>query len=246
MPQSGKARGVISAVGAAFLLFLGMFLHADMARADDPAKGPYIGMRGFLVFTDVDDVTFSSPDSSEFTILDDAIEFQGGLSLAFGYEWSKHLKLPIRTELEGNWRVSHDLDGRAQSSPDGAVGYNNHVANLNPMVNVLLDIPTGSFWRPYVGGGVGVSFNVSHVSNAPIEEPEGSTDQHINASFAWSLQAGLHFRWSRNWAIQAGYRFSNLGRIDTGTLAQNVAAGDRFVGEDFTAHDILLGINYMF
>jgi opacity protein-like surface antigen len=217
----------------------------DTAWSGERIGGAYLGYRGFFTLSDQNEASFSSPDGGEFEVQDERPEAQGGMSLNFGYNWSKMLGIPVRTELEGNYRISHDLETRA-SQTGVTIDYSTHIANFNPMVNLYLDIPTGSWWRPYIGVGGGVSFNISNTSVGSNGGAEASADQETAASLAWSGQIGVNFRWKKNWAVQVGYKFSHLGKVDTGNLSLNDAAGDRIKADSLVAHDFILGITYLF
>ena len=53
---------------------------------------------------------------------------------------------------------------------------------------------------------------------------------------------GLRVAITDSWVGEIGYRYIDMGNIDSGTFT----SGDRVVGEDYTSHDIVLGIVYLF
>lgn len=69
------------------------------------------------------------------------------------------------------------------------------VASWTP--NLFIDIPTGTSFAPYVGGGVG---------GASADGGEGFT----RPVYVWQAEAGLNYNLSDDVAIGAGYRYQQL------------------------------------
>jgi opacity protein-like surface antigen len=66
---------------------------------------------------------------------------------------------------------------------------------------------------PYIGGGLGAAELMT--SNVHFINPDGSTGSWPNGerwNFAWSLTAGVSYPITKNFLIDANYRFVDLGR----------------------------------
>lgn len=203
--------------------------------------GFYAGFRGMFMLTDVGDVQLN-PDRATFSENSPGPEATGGGSIVLGYRWDDYLDLPIRTEFELIHRFRHDFDTRVQNANE-VFDFQNNVSTDQLMFNVLYDFDTGSPWRPYVGGGVGIA---RHFSDAfrfdALNGGDGVHSGNFEHNFAWSVQTGVMVRIADNWAVEGGYRFSSLGEIKTGLYPN----GDEVSAGDFYAHDFIIGIIYLF
>jgi opacity protein-like surface antigen len=108
----------------------------------------------------------------------------------------------------------------------------NFAANDNPIVaggklwtstalaNGYVDLGTWFGVTPYVGAGVGTSFNdLNSVSRW---------------NFAWALMAGAAYHLSPNLSVDFGYRYADLGTATAFDLSQ----------VEVTAHEFRIGLRY--
>ena len=88
------------------------------------------------------------------------------------------------------------------------------------MANGYYDI--GDFYgiTPYVGAGIGASYNtISHFRDINIINGGGGyADDNSEWNFAWALHTGLGFQATERMTIDFGYSFISLGDASTGTL----------------------------
>ena len=61
-------------------------------------------------------------------------------------------------------------------------------------------------------------------------------------NFAYSLQAGVRVAISESWVGEAGYRFIDMGEIDSGRFT----TGDKITADHYFSHDMVFGLIYMF
>lgn len=61
-------------------------------------------------------------------------------------------------------------------------------------------------------------------------------------NLAYSFQAGVRVTITRSWVGEIGYRFMDLGEVDSGTFS----TGDRVRGDEYISHDIVPGLVYFF
>lgn len=178
----------------------------------------------------------------------------GGLN--FGYDLNKRVGLPVRVELDYTIR---DRAGKSNSIdttwavelngtpiPGGmanSIDMKTSVKLQTIMFNGWFDIPTGTSFKPYVGGGIGVAFidfktSASEDGGAPI------TRSKDISNFAWSLGAGLGYEITSNWTVDLGYSYINAGEAkayfseEGGLLYSKV--------KRIETHDIMLGVRYTF
>ena len=131
-----------------------------------------------------------------------------GGALAVGYNFAPKCNVPIRTEVEYALRSNswHDRDG-----VDGGVRWaTKHTLNISTLFfNAYFDIPTGTPFTPYIGGGVGMGFNYTGIY---LDDAGGraSFDQY-DTTFAWNAGGGVSYAFTENVSADLGYRFIGAG-----------------------------------
>lgn len=88
------------------------------------------------------------------------------------------------------------------------------------VVNFIFRIPTGSPWTPYVGGGVGASYNYLNITNyqyapAGLNENVSSTDGSC-WSFTYQAIGGFDYQVDENISLGAKYIFTGTGNQNFG------------------------------
>ncbi len=107
---------------------------------------------------------------------------------------------------------------------------------LGLMVNGFYDIGTGTSWKPYLGGGIGlalVSINDATVVGIPLADDDDTV-------FAYQLGAGLGYEVNPNLTISLDYRF--FATVDPDFTDPT---GIEFSAE-YMSHNIGLGLRYGF
>ncbi len=128
------------------------------------------------------------------------------------------------------------------------------------MVNLFLEIAdllhlNMGIFVPYVGGGVGLSYN--HIGRMTYRFP-GLTKHTIsvtpsgsNTDFAYTLTAGTGVQLSKNILLDVSYRYSDLGRVETNRgnmYMDSLPEGIEIAGTSapLRTHGFLLGLRYLF
>jgi opacity protein-like surface antigen len=268
-------RSKIAALVGAALFFLpsaGAFA-ADIPEIPQPAhfggnwylKG-YIGMTN-QHFTGLDHPTFAGPVFFEW--LDrgnfDAVPLFG---VGIGFRHSEHLRFDATAEWRGKSAFSaldrYDTDGPIPPDFDGVAGpdwgtnhYTGKKAELLFLANAYWDLNSWNGITPYVGAGIGASYNTIYDfvdENVPAAGGGFAPTGH-KLSFAWALHAGASMQLSDNISLDFGYSFVNLGDAQTGPF-QNfdptigcAATPGTCVPMNFRgiySHDFKVGLRYAF
>lgn len=135
------------------------------------------------------------------------------VSGAVGYQFED-----ARVELDVNYNQnsvnSVSINGAAAVPVDG------NLSTLSLSANGYYDIPTNSKWRPYIGGGVGISnLSANDVQvNVPVIGQASLDDSGISPIF--QVQAGVNYDFSERASAFVGYRLQ--GVPGTRFTAQNV------------------------
>lgn len=120
------------------------------------------------------------------------------------------------------------------------------------LVNAYLDLGNWSGITPYVGAGVGVSYNVldsyssrvtcftalcrASFSGESVPHPGGE-----KTSFAWAVMAGAAIDVGSGFKIDVGYRYLQLGESQT----KRDAEGFGIKLKPLDAHEARVGVRYM-
>ena len=131
----------------------------------------------------------------------------------------------VRVEIEGSMKQ----DAEKTISGNG----NAKVSNKALMFNVYYDMPFWGSIIPYVGGGLGMSFLELKNNNAANSFSDKAT------KFTWQVGAGVAYAFTENWAIDAGYRYSDAGEFSQTKNNEKVKATAKY-------HEFLLGIRFSF
>jgi opacity protein-like surface antigen len=180
----------------------------DLPYPGDPAPGEaigktYVALRGSLTF-DGKGANISVPTAPAATALRPSHDVGGGGMVALGAE----LPYGFRMEVEGGYRnrpvKSVDLGGTVTP----ATGY---IQPAAPMFNLLWAPDVGDFpVRPVIGGGVGMAYTQSRISDASL-----GTTYLSNAGWRLAYQgmAGIEIPLFPGAAFTANYRWMHTDNV---------------------------------
>ena len=202
-------------------------------------SGDYVTARAIGGFSTVDDISENASGTLQINNSEDVV---AGLEIALGYDWSVK-GVPVRSEIAYHHRFRFDFDVRII---DGTIvnGFENNLRSDVVLVNLFYDIELQSMWRPYVGGGVGWVHNTSDVDFDRVDLVGGAQENREDTTddLAWWIGIGLNYRWSDRWWLELGYRYIDLGRIESGPFNN----GTVIEAEQYVSHDIAFGLQYRF
>ena len=169
----------------------------------------------------------------------------------------------FRADVTGQWRGNANIHA-SQFSPSGVIapGFteaNNYTGSKSEavfMVNGYLDL--GTWWcvTPFVGAGVGSSYNrLSNFQDNGVIINGGVLSNSVTYgsdagkwNFAWALHAGLGYKVTQNVTIELGYSYMNLGDGVTGPTNSfdgvTVRNGSGFAVKGITSNDVKLGVRW--
>ncbi len=211
------------------------------------AGGFYLrGDIGYKLYGDPDG-SFSDPVIGELRFQRESMDNAWMIGVGAGYKFNKY----FRTDLTVDYETPANVKGYAVCGTC-AGGFSEESTDIDVwtvMLNGYVDLGTWNRITPYVGAGIGAAY-VRTDSTYSIN-PGGSGRQnydgaHSQWNFAWALMAGASYAITDNWAIDAGYRYKDLGDAKTVKLF-NVGTGEsRVEWEDLTAQEFRLGVRYTF
>ena len=210
-----------------------------VARADVNDRGFYLGFRALPAIAAVEDEAIAGGPGGAFGQRGDDPETVIGASLLLGFDWQRH-GIPIRTEVEYAYRIRLDFDTEAAGPPQ--TGFKNDLSTHSLMFNAYVDFDTGTPWRPYLGAGIGWARNSSKTLRTNLATGARQEIEENADNFAYSVQAGLRVAITRSWIGEIGYRYIDMGEVNSGRFA----TGDIITGDNHVSHDIILGFAYLF
>ncbi|MDC7789900.1 porin family protein [Rhodoplanes sp. TEM] len=249
---------MFAVAGSAVLLSLTAAGAADLPLAPPPMpvvqdfSGWYL--RGDIGFSnqkvkEIYNVLESAPGTSVTTphASFDAAPFFG---IGIGYQYNNWL----RFDVTGEYRAGATFHGLQVVSFNGAVtGTDEYSATKSEwlaMANMYVDL--GTWWcvTPFVGAGIGASYN--RISNfVDVNTPNQGVAYAADTgkwNFAWALHAGLAYKVTPGFTVELAYRYLDLGDAVSGDLVTYTGVNALVNPEQFnniTSHDIKLGVRWM-
>jgi opacity protein-like surface antigen len=167
----------------------------------------------------------------------------------------------LRTDLSLTYRQEADYTARANFiNVPGEQPVSAEAESWTAMANFFLELTElfhldlGAF-KPYVGGGVGVSYN--EIGRMTYRFP-GLTRHKLSVTpsgsrmdFAFMVTGGTGFRLSKKLLLDVSYRYSDLGKMETdsGNMFMDFLPGGIDIAETsapFRTHGFLAGFRYLF
>ena len=266
----------IFVVAGAASLLSSMAFAADMAIAPPPmAYGPPpADFGGWYLRGDIG-MTNQRLGSLHSNLIDaDNQNFPGSLqNHGFGFDSSTSFDLGVgyqfnhwlRADITAEWRGKANLHGSQSFTAGSALGvafggagadtYTGSKSEAVFMANAYVDL--GTWWcvTPFIGAGIGTSYNrISGFQDTGAFVQGGLPinsvfygDDAGKWNFAWAAYAGLSYQVTRNVSIELAYRYISLGSGTTGATRafDGSAVADPFVLKNITSNDLKIGVRWM-
>ena len=140
-----------------------------------------------------------------------------------GYRFGDHFRVDVTGEYRGKASFAAlDAYGDGTSGPptDGSNDYSAKKSEITLLANAYWDIMTFGGLTPYVGAGIGASYNT--ISDfRDINVPNGGVAYgatHSEWSLAWAGHAGVSMKVTDNLTLDFGYSYTDLGDARSGDL----------------------------
>ncbi|MBB4198626.1 hypothetical protein CCR94_19485 [Rhodoblastus sphagnicola] len=185
------------------------------------------------------------------------------LGIGGGYKVNNWFRVDATGEYRGNALYkSKNYYTQANSPacvglPSGTCGdkYSGSVNIGLFLLNAYLDAGTWYGVTPYIGAGVGAAaWSMGNVTDQSMQvqvagnqDPIGSgvSDATSGVNLAWALMGGLSWDVAENVKIDLGYRYVDMGRINTGTILCNATCWYERQHFDLASSDVRLGLRWM-
>ena len=248
-------------VGAAFVILpSAAVIAADLPQPPPPqvhvGGGWYlrghIGMAAQHLGT-LDNVDFAT--ATNFRFLDpgnfDAAPIFG---IGIGYQHSDHLRFDLTGEYRGKAEFSAlDAYGLTTDTPPDS-GTNEYTAKKSEftfLANAYWDFHSLHGITPYVGAGIGASYNM--ISDfRDINVPNAGVAYGANVgtwNLAWALHAGVAMKVTNNLTLDLGYSYLDLGNAQSGDIIAYDGTNNSnnpMLFNHITSHDLKLSVRWAF
>jgi opacity protein-like surface antigen len=241
------------------LLMSGQALAADLPIPPiiehTPDYSPAIGggwyLRGDIgygIYNDPD-VTYGVNGAAQVHFFDNELSEVAVLGIGAGYVFNEF----FRADITATMRTQSDFHGKTPLTGgcNPATYCSDEYADLTSydfMVNAYIDMGTWYGITPYVGAGIGAGW--THIEgwrsvSAP-GNPFAQTTTIVDNdewTFAWALMAGASIDVFHRTKIDVGYRYLNLGEVDTGLDTANANPAWASL-DDLSVHEFRVGLRY--
>jgi len=174
--------------------------------------------------------------------------------MGIGYQFNNWFRMDVTGEYRGRANF-HGSDRLIFSSTafqsDNFSGSKSEALFL---VNAYADL--GTWWgvTPFIGFGVGTSYNIiSGFRDDNVQIVNGITNGSVanfadngKWNFAWAAHAGLGYRISPSVTLELAYSFVDLGLARPGafTLVDGTTGQSSIVLKNITSHDLKFGVRW--
>ena len=129
-----------------------------------------------------------------------------------GVSSTADLDVGIRVAVGGGYNINKYLGVGFETGYiwNGFDGNDNSLSHLPGMFNGELRIPNVSKLEPYLGGGIGGSWNILYVDGS------GGNDWDVDSdfNFAWQATGGVRYKFVRNMSLGIGYKYFGTSSSD--------------------------------
>jgi outer membrane protein OmpA-like peptidoglycan-associated protein len=144
---------------------------APLAALAQPVSGPYVSLSGGVNLVDTTKSLAAISPAAPFYTLNAPDTYKTGFAVigAAGYGFD----FGLRVELEGAFRGNDPNQFiLTTATPSGTANYTGDEKRYSLMANAYYDIATFSGFTPYIGGGVGVTYDDWHgVTRTSLANP---------------------------------------------------------------------------
>ena len=179
-----------------------------------------------------------------------------------GYRHSEHLRFDLTGEYRGKSAFTaldrYDFDSNPIDYA-GVWGTNHYTGKKSEwlfLVNGYFDLATWHGVTPYVGAGIGASYNSIYdfLDDNVIVGGQGWAPTGHKWNLAWALHAGAGIQVTNNLTVDLGYSFVSLGDAQTGDFVNSDPINYPCLGgvcspmtfQDLYSHDVKLGVRWAF
>jgi opacity protein-like surface antigen len=174
--------------------------------------------------------------------------------IGVGYQWNSWLRTDITGEYRGKANF-HGLDIVRSGGSTYTDEYRGSKSEWLVLANIYADLGTWYSFTPFIGAGVGASYNtISNFTDtcATVSGCAGGSvaygDTASKWNFAWALHAGVSYKVNSQLSLEFAYRYVSLGDAASGDLKTFDGVNAIYNPMEFrniTSHDLKFGVRWL-
>ena len=173
------------------------------------------------------------------------------LGIGVGYKFNDWLRADLTGEYRGKANF-HGLDIVRSGGNTFTDEYRGSKSEWLVLANFYVDLGTWYSFTPFVGAGIGASYNtISNFLDVCTTCTGGGVATGDTASkwnFAWALHAGVAYKVNSQLTIEFAYRYVSLGDAVSGDLVTFTGTNNINNPMEFnkiSSHDLKLGVRWL-
>lgn len=131
------------------------------------------------------------------------------LGAGVGYRFNPN----VRGDVTLGYRGGYNINGTDLGVPPTT--FSGDVSSTALMLNGYYDFQPLTWGTPYIGAGIGWARNKVDSITGTILGFSATVPGGTKTDFAWALMAGVSFRLNPTVTLEVGYRYIDLGKIET-------------------------------
>ncbi|MGE0233260.1 MAG: outer membrane protein [Flavobacteriaceae bacterium] len=176
----------------------------------------------------------------------ESMDSSWSFGIGAGYQFNSW----FRADLTAEYRLPENIHAWGPCACVGNTSHNVDIESWVFLANGYVDLGTWRSITPYVGAGIGWARHEAgtFLNDGTVIPPSGVTSLSGNTdwTFVYALMAGAAVDISPNMKLDFGYRYIDLGSARSGTLTNLGTTAPRIVYDDMAAHELRIGLRYMF
>jgi opacity protein-like surface antigen len=174
--------------------------------------------------------------------------------IGLGYQFNSWLRTDITGEYRGKANF-HGLDIIQSGATTYTGEYRGSKSEWLVLANIYADLGTWYSFTPFIGAGVGASYNtISNFTDTCVTPacPNGGSvaygDTTSKWNFAWALHAGVSYKVNSQLSLEFAYRYVSLGDAVSGDLKTFDGLNPIYNPMEFrsiTSHDLRFGARWL-
>ena len=239
---------------------------ADMPIMPPPAYAPpppqeFSGwyLRGDVGMTNQSIKSLNNPDPANVLFTQTGVGFDSSplFDLGVGYQFNNWFRVDVTGQYRGRANFHGSQFTTAFAGSALVDNYTGSKSETVVMANGYVDL--GTWWcvTPFIGAGIGTSYNrISGFRDDGVIYNGGVLNNSVTFAgdagkwnFAWALHTGLAYKVSPNVTVELAYSYMNLGDATTGAntnFAGSAVPQNPWTMHDITSHDLKLGVRWNF
>lgn len=200
----------------ALFAFIG-FMTGTASSVSASCDGPYLAIRGGVANHTLGDKDENIATDKKLDIDDNSAMISGALGYRYKY---------FRVEAEYIYReTSENRKYNVAETPSGRKLVTSHSAEFSSesyMANIYWDISPYTMFTPYVSAGIGIT---SLEYTFKMNDSYGNVAKYSEDNFTWSVGGGLSAQVTTRFNIDLGYRYFDMGELDSGAVHNHEVYG---------------------